>query len=424
MARQSRSSSRPLRSVSSKDQTVTVMPRTSSSTSATSRQTGKREDPPILTVKAKPIKSRPHRPQTATSSPFFLKIFFYLLRLAVVGVGLGAIAGAMLPFIDPINWFKSLNLPIAASETPENSPPKTKEKGLLSVFSDNKSESIEPTKELSALNTKLTTIAANYPNLKPQAFFMDLDNGNYVNFNGDTPISAASTIKIPILVAFFQDVDAGKVLLDEMLVADQAVIAGGSGDMQYQEPGKKYTALVTATKMNVISDNTATNMLIRRLGGKEALNERFKQWGMTETVINNPLPDLEGTNTTSPKDLALLMAKISQGELVSLKSRDRLLGIMEKTRTRTLLPQGIEKDAIIAHKTGDIGSVLGDAGVIDIPIGKRYVGAVLTKRPHNDMAGRKIIQDISRTAYQHFKHYLPRSTSSAVEENSLTMDSE
>jgi beta-lactamase class A len=131
---------------------------------------------------------------------------------------------------------------------------------------------------------------------------------------------------------------------------------------------------------------------------------------MTATVINNVLPDLEGTNTTSPQDLALLMAKISQGELVSLRSRDRLLGIMEKTKTRTLLPQGIEKDATIAHKTGDIGSVLGDAGLIDIPTGKRYVGAVLTKRPHNDIAGRKIIQEMSRTAYQHFKFYLPRPT--------------
>jgi beta-lactamase class A len=200
-------------------------------------------------------------------------------------------------------------------------------------------------------------------------------------------------------------VDAGKIRLDETLVASKDVIASGSGDMQYLGVNKTYTALETATKMNIISDNTATNMLIKRMGGKEALNQRFQAWGLTSTVINNPLPDLEGTNTTSPRDLVTILGKINQGELLSLRSRDRLLDIMQETRTRTLLPQGIEKSADIAHKTGDIGSMLGDAGIVDMPNGKRYLGAVMVKRPHNDSNARTLIQQMSRTAYQHFKWY-------------------
>lgn len=81
---------------------------------------------------------------------------------------------------------------------------------------------------------------------------------------------------------------------------------------------------------------------------------------------------------------------------------------MRRTKTQTLLPQGLENNAIIAHKTGDIGTVLGDAGIIDMPTGKRYIGAVLVKRPHNDYSARTLIQEISRTAYQHFKWYLAR----------------
>ena len=77
--------------------------------------------------------------------------------------------------------------------------------------------------------------------------------------------------------------------------------------MQFQDPGKQFTALETATKMITISDNTATNMLIERLGGAEALNQRFREWGLTQTAIRNVLPDLEGTNTTSAKDLAYLL---------------------------------------------------------------------------------------------------------------------
>ncbi len=186
------------------------------------------------------------------------------------------------------------------------------------------------------------------------------------------------------------------------------MIAGGSGDMQYQQEGKKFTALETAEKMIIISDNTATNMLIKRLGGKEKLNQRFKEWGLQATAINNWLPDLEGTNTTTPKDLSHLLSRVEQGELLTRRSRDRLFEIMQQTKTRTLLPQGLEAEANIAHKTGDIGTVLGDAGIIDMPTGKRYIGAVFVKRPHNDVNARILIQNISKTAYQHFKWYQPR----------------
>ncbi|MDJ0843657.1 MAG: serine hydrolase, partial [Crocosphaera sp.] len=163
-----------------------------------------------------------------------------------------------------------------------------------------------------------------------------------------------------------------------------------------------------ARKMIVISDNTATEMLVKEIGGKEVLNQRFKEWGMKHTEINNILPDLEGTNKTSPEDLSKLLARIERGDLISSRSRDRLIDIMEGTRTRTLLPQGLEKQANIAHKTGDIGTIIGDAGIIDIPTGKRYIGAVFAERAYNDVAGRHLIQDISRTVYQHFKYYQPR----------------
>jgi beta-lactamase class A len=89
---------------------------------------------------------------------------------------------------------------------------------------------------------------------------------------------------------------------------------------------------------------------------------------------------------------------------------------MQGTVTNTLLPAGLEKGAIIAHKTGDIGTTLGDAGIIDMPNGKRYIMAVMVKRPHNDENGRKLIQEISREVYQHFKWSTPNSTHRAKTE--------
>ncbi|NET52140.1 MAG: serine hydrolase, partial [Merismopedia sp. SIO2A8] len=185
-------------------------------------------------------------------------------------------------------------------------------------------------------------------------------------------------------------------------------IATGSGDMQYQQPGTQYTALEVITKMIAISDNTASNMIIARLGGAEALNQQFRSWGLATTAIRNLLPDLEGTNTTSPREIARLMSIVNQGQLLSLRSRDRLLDIMRQTQNDSLLPQGLGNGATIAHKTGNIGSVLADVGIVDMPTGKRYLIAVMVKRPHDDASAQKLIRDISRTAYDYFNE--PRTT--------------
>ncbi len=360
-----------------------------------------REPVSTLTVSAKRLDQR----SKDSSSNAITSVFLYILRLAIMGVGVSAIAGTILTVFDPTSLLATyFNSPQpTSSEDPVKSEEETPTPTVLET------RTIPLGKELTDLKAKLEKVAAQekYANVKPTAWFIDLDNGNYVSLNGDAPLSAASTIKLPVLVAFFEALDARKIHLDEMLIMDKEIITGEAGTMQYQPPGTKFSALETATKMIVISDNTATDMLIRRLGGKDVLNQRFKEWGLTNTVINNRLPDLEGTNTTSPQDLAKLLARVERGDLLTLRSRDRLLGIMQKTRTRTLLPQGLEQDAIISHKTGDIGTILGDAGIIDIPTGKRYVGAVFAERPYNDVKGRMVVQDFSRTVYQHFKWYQP-----------------
>lgn len=260
---------------------------------------------------------------------------------------------------------------------------------------------------MSPVKQSVQKLMAATTGLTPGMFFLNLDTGAYLDLAGPASFSAASTIKIPVLVAFFQDVDANKIRLDESLVMRPELIGSGAGEMQYKPPGSRFSALETATKMITISDNTATNMLIDRLGGAAALNQRFKSWGLTTTVIRNPLPDLEGTNTTSPKDLAMLMTLVSQGDLVSMRSRDRLLDIMRRTKTNTLLPQGLGPGATIAHKTGDIGSVVGDAGLIDMPNGQRYVAAVMVKRPHNNAQAKELIRQISRQVYTHLSQPSP-----------------
>jgi len=235
-----------------------------------------------------------------------------------------------------------------------------------------------------------------------QMMVVDLDSGTFAQISANQSIAAASTIKTPILVAFFQDVDAGKIKLDEQLEMSADVKVGQAGDLQYLPTGTKISALETATKMIVISDNTATNMIIKRLGGIAALNQRFKSWGLNSTVINNQLPDLEGTNTISTQDLVTLLAMIDRGKLIEPRSRDRFMDIMRRPITNTLLPQGIGEEARIIHKTGDIGLAVGDAGIVDMPNGKRYAIGVMVKRPDNDQRANELIRQISRATYEFF----------------------
>ncbi len=341
-----------------------------------------------------PVKMPPRRPQ---KRPFGALV--YVVRLLVLGIGIGVIAGTLLSALNP-------TMQASVNGKEQGKVPKEAKEPIAAV----PSPTLQLTQEISVLKAQIQALAQQNPTLNPGVFVVDLQTGGYIDLDGGTLFASASTIKLPILVAFFQDVDAGKVRLDEMLTLKSEMIADGSGDMQYKKVGTPFSTLEVATKMMVISDNTATNMLIERLGGKEALNQRFKSWGLTTTAIRNRLPDVEGTNTTSPKELANLLSVVNRGNLVSLSSRDRLLSIMQRNEINNLLPQGLGTGAGIAHKTGNIGSLLADVGIVDLPTGKRYAIAIMVKRPFNDPSAQELIRQISRKTYDYFN--TPRATPS------------
>ncbi|MGA7934440.1 MAG: serine hydrolase, partial [Kovacikia sp.] len=339
--------------------------------------------------------SRRERTPSKPHSPGF-SAALYAARMVILSVGVGVLAGTMLSMWDP------------ASRSPAGASQQSKQASISanSTTTSGGGSGLDQMpslgQEMTPLKSALQTLVSKNTQMAAGIFLLDLDKNAYVDLNGDATFSSASTIKVPVLVAFFQDLDAGKVRLDEPLTLRKELVGNGSGDMQYQPPGTRFTVLETITKMITISDNTATNLIIARLGGAASLNQRFKSWGMRSTAINQPLPDLQGTNTTSPRDLAILMTRISQGDLISLRSRDRMLDIMRQTENRSQLPQGLGAGATIAHKTGDIGTMIGDVGLIDVPNGKRYAAVVMVKRSFNDDRAYEFVSQISRLAYQYF----------------------
>jgi beta-lactamase class A len=263
--------------------------------------------------------------------------------------------------------------------------------------------------EMPGLQPQIEALIAQYKSLQSGMFFLDLDTGNYLDINGDRVFPAASTIKLPILIAYYQDLEAGKVNLDETLVMRRSLVTGGSGTMQYRPAGTKFSTRETLAKMITISDNTATNMIIDRLGGMTKLNQRFRSWGLKDTVMRKMLADLRGTNTTSSKDMVRLLAQLMNGKLVASSSREQILELLRNTTIKTLLPAGLGPGAEIADKTGDIGFLIGDAGVITMPNGKRYLAGIFVRRPYKDVRGRNFIRQVSATVY----NYLQRQGSAA-----------
>lgn len=351
------------------------------------------QDQDTLLAPARRLRSRKRENQPTRPQSRSLAIALYAARMLILSVGVGVLAGTVLSAWNPATtaFLNSASQPLKqASSSGQPTQPVTAVAQL------------PLSQELASMKTAVQGIAQQYPGFTPGVFLIDLDTNNFMDWSGTASFPAASTIKVPILIAFFQAVDAGKIQLDEQLTMRKDLIAPEAGDMQYLPVGAKFSALETATKMITISDNTATNMLIDRLGGIQAVNERFKSWGLATTQITNLLPDLKGTNTTSPKELASLMVRVSQGELVSLRSRDRLLDIMRRTINNSQLSQGLGEGATIAHKTGDIAGVIGDVGLIDMPSGKRYATAVLIRRRPNDGQAYDLVQKVSRVMYQNF----------------------
>jgi len=253
-----------------------------------------------------------------------------------------------------------------------------------------------------ALEEKLKSLC-NLKGLRAGIFAAQPKSGKYVNVNGQEKFAAASMIKFPILVSLLAALDSGQGDKDSMLTIKDELVTGGSGYLQWRPKNSKVSVDEAAQLMMIVSDNTATNLIIDYLGGKSKLNQQFLQWGLTDTKVNNFLADFDGTNTTSPYDLASLMGRIDKGEILSRDSRDWLLRVMQRTRIRTLLPQGLPAGTKIAHKTGDIASMVGDAGLVTVPGGEKYLIAVQVARPRNDRRANLLIRNISKLIYQEFK---------------------
>lgn len=188
------------------------------------------------------------------------------------------------------------------------------------------------------------------------------------SLNAEKPIPSASIIKIPILMEFFRQIDAGTLYLDQTYALEAKDKVGGSGELQLFEDNSTHTLEFLAGEMIRISDNTATNILIG-LVGIENVNLLMEELGLKTTRLNRYMMDFEAIeagkqNFTSPAEINKMLGIILSGVELSTSSRQSMLNMLLACADKSTIPSLLPEGTRVAHKSGTLAYVRGDAGII------------------------------------------------------------
>ena len=256
------------------------------------------------------------------------------------------------------------------------------------------------TTEMSGLKTQLNNLASQYPMIKPSIYVWEYENGKYVDINADKLYPAGSIIKIPVLIRLFKSIEAKQMTIYDDMTLTSYYQSPGSGSLQYAQTGRKYSLDQLAKTMIQDSDNTSTNMLIAKVGGMDDVNIGLRDWGISKTYLRTWLPDLKGTNKTTAQDMAKLLYNLDNPGFLNINSREYIIDYLSHVKNNRLIEAGLGEGALFVHKTGDIGTMLGDAGIVYAPNGKKYIVVILASRPHNAPQGKDFIVKASNLIYK------------------------
>ncbi len=221
------------------------------------------------------------------------------------------------------------------------------------------------------------------------------------SINANEVMPAASTIKIPVMVEVFQQMQAGKFDLNHRVTLMPHDRDWGSGVIADAPVGMTFPVSELLTQMIAVSDNTAANMLIR-LVGRSNINATMRDLGLRHTRLTDYIHtagwSIRNTLRTSPADMVRLLSDMAQKHLVDEWSSQSMIDILERQEINTLIPEPLPQIPI-AHKTGSLDDTLNDVGIVYASNGA-YVIAVMTTQLPTLSAGRRFIRRVSSMAYK------------------------
>jgi beta-lactamase class A len=233
----------------------------------------------------------------------------------------------------------------------------------------------------------------------------------------DRSFHAASTMKVPVMIEFFRQVDAGKLSVGQELplanqfasIVDGSPYALDSKDDEdaslYERLGKPVPARELVERMITRSSNLATNTVIALVDAKR-VTKTLRSLGAGKMTVLRGVEDGKAyqkglNNTATARDLATLMTAIEQGKAASPASTQAMRSILLAQELNLEIPAGLPPGTPVAHKTGQISGVLHDAAIV-YPSGRPpYVLVVLTSGIPDEKVARSLIADLARQVHAH-----------------------
>jgi beta-lactamase class A len=221
-----------------------------------------------------------------------------------------------------------------------------------------------------------------------------------IQMHSDVPYSAASLIKLPILLEGFRQIQEGKLDPEEVIPVNQEDKAGGAGVLDHLSPHTKVTVHDLLTLMIIVSDNTASNLLINRMG-MDSVNGMCRLLGLEQTELSRKLMDFEALesgvdNHISATDAVKCLKAMENDDLFQLNSRESMLRILQNQQFYQKLPGSMDRDVVFtANKTGELPGVEHDCAIIRYNHHTVYA-AVLIDELKNSSEGSGLIMKVGK----------------------------
>jgi beta-lactamase class A len=242
-----------------------------------------------------------------------------------------------------------------------------------------------------------------------------LETGEELALEADRPMDTMSTIKIPLMVEAFEQINAGRFKLEDRYTLTKEDVLPGTGILRSLDPGAVVSIKDLITLMIIVSDNTATDVLYRMVGGPEAVTRRMEALGLKATRAPAPArawfealraaPTAEQFHReakhpfglSTAREMGALLEKMERGTLVDKAGSDLMLDIMRRQLYRTRIPRFLSGWRV-PHKTGDfLPYIADDVGVLEAP-GRTVVLSVFTANHFG--SGEALEEAIGRVAEQ------------------------
>lgn len=198
------------------------------------------------------------------------------------------------------------------------------------------------------------------------AFASDGDGQALFCEREDELFPSASVIKLPLVMTLHADAARGLLDLDERVAVGDRV--DGSGVLRHMRDVEGLSLRDLAMLAIIVSDNTATNRLIERIG-VERVGERLREWGCPQTRLSRKMFDFEAAkrgneNLMTARETVSLLARLQRGECEDRETSDAVLAVLEECQDRTMLRRYLPYSAKVPHKTGTLDESRNDAAII------------------------------------------------------------